>query len=88
VTGDSLASFILIQLGSLAIVVFVVTVAPLFLTRGAVLSAITDGSLLALLIWPFLPLVISLAATLIFAHVVNRRLIDVFTSGEQSGERR
>ena len=71
----------LIQLGALAIIVFVSTVAPLILARGTVLNAIDEGSVTALLVWPILPLVIGLAATLVIAHIVNRRVLDALGAG-------
>ena len=88
-TGPSaLGSFVLIQLGALAAIVFVSTVAPLILSRGTVLDAIDGGSVTALLVWPILPLVIGLAATLVIANIVNRRVLDAIGSHRQSAEGR
>ena len=82
------ASFVLIQLGALAIIVFVSTVAPLIVSRGTVLTAIDEGSVTALLVWPILPLVIGLAATLVIANIVTRRVLDALGAGRQSAEGR
>jgi len=84
----ALGSFVLIQLGALAAIVFVSTVAPLILSRGTVLDAIDGGSVTALLIWPILPLVIGLAATLVIANIVNRRVLNAIGSHRQSAEGR
>jgi hypothetical protein len=85
---SALQSFVLIQLGVLAIIVFVATVAPLILSRGTVLTAIDEGSFTALLVWPILPLFVGLAATLIVANIVNRRVLDAVAAGAQKLEGR
>jgi hypothetical protein len=83
----ALGSFVLIQLGALAIIVFVSTVAPVILARGTVLNAIDGGSVTALLVWPILPLVIGLAATLVIANIINRR-VDALGASRQRAEGR
>lgn len=84
----ALGSFVLIQLGALAAIVFVASVAPLMLSRGTVLSAIEEGNVTALLVWPILPLVIGLAATLVIANVVNRRVLDAIGASRPKAEGR
>ena len=86
VGAANVSQFVLIQLGALAVIVFVATVAPIVVSRGTVLAAIDEGQLTALLLWPILPLVIGLAATLVIANAINRRVLDVLTAGpEQRG---
>jgi FHA domain len=86
--APALGSFVLIQLGTLAIIVFVATVAPLVLSRGTVLSAIDEGSVTALLVWPVLPLLIGLAATLVIANVIIRRVMDALAASRGNVEGR
>jgi predicted component of type VI protein secretion system len=82
----SLASFVLIQLGTLAIIVFVATVVPIVLFRGTVLNAIAEGRVAGLLVWPLLPLVIAVVATVVIANSVNRRITDALAAGRQDLE--
>lgn len=86
--SPALGSFVLIQLGALAAIVFVSTVAPLMLSRETVLNAIDERSVTALLVWPILPLVIGLAATLVIANIVNRRVLDAIGASRQNAEGR
>jgi predicted component of type VI protein secretion system len=88
IPAPTLASFLMVQLGALAVIVFVVTIAPVILSRGTVLSAIDHGSIVALIVWPVLPLVIGLAATLVIANIVNRRVTDVLAAAQQDDESR
>lgn len=83
----ALASYVLVQMGSLAVIVFVSTIMPVIVARGAVLRAVDEGSFQALLLWPFLPLAIALAATVVVANLVNRRILDVMKS-HRNGEGR
>ena len=76
------------QLGSLAIIVFVSTIIPVIMTRGAVLRAVDAGSLTALLLWPFLPLAIAIGATVVVASLVNRRVSDAVKSSRTGAEGR
>jgi hypothetical protein len=81
--GAPLGSFVLFQLGALAGIVFVATVAPLVVSRGIVLEAIGEGRILALLVWPLLPLVVALAATIAIANIVNRRILAALAEERQ-----
>ena len=87
-SASPLGSFVLIQLGALAVIVFAATVAPIVVSRGTVLSAITEGRLAALLIWPVLPLIVALAATLVIARIINRRVLDVLGTDSHDMEGR
>jgi len=84
----ALASYVTMQLGSLAIIVFVSTIMPVIVTRGAVLRAVDNGNLAALLLWPFLPLVIAIAATVVVANLVNRRVLDAVKDSRTGAEGR
>lgn len=84
----ALASYVTMQLGSLAIIVFVSTIMPVIVTRGAVLRAVDAGNLMALLLWPFLPLAIAIAATVVVANLVNRRVLDAVKDSRTGAERR
>jgi predicted component of type VI protein secretion system len=83
-----LGSFVLIQMGALAVIVFVATVTPIVLSQGTVLEAVTEGRLAAVLLWPILPLVIAGAATAVIANAVNRRVLHALSSGPDHMEGR
>jgi hypothetical protein len=85
---ERIGPFVLIHLGSLAAIVFVATIAPIVVSRGTVLGAIAEGRTTALLVWPIMPLVIAFAATLVIAHLVNRRMLVALGTSRASGEGR